>query len=65
MVNIDITLVVDGWHGDTSRMYPVGKINRKAERLIEVTYTSLMKGLEVIRPGAFTGDIGAAIQEYA
>jgi len=65
IVNIDITLVVDGWHGDTSRMYPVGKINRKAERLIDVTYKALMKGLEVIRPGAFTGDIGAAIQEYA
>ena len=65
IVNIDITLVVDGWHGDTSRMYPVGRINRKAERLVEVTYTALMKGLEVIRPGAFTGDIGAAIQTYA
>jgi len=65
IVNIDITLVVDGWHGDTSRMYPVGCINRKAERLIEVTYAALMKGLAVIKPGAFTGDIGAAIQAYA
>lgn len=65
IINIDITLIIDGWHGDTSRMYPVGRINRKAERLIEVTYTSLMKGLEVIKPGAHTGDIGAAIQAYA
>jgi len=65
IVNIDITLILDGWHGDTSRMYPVGTINRKAERLIDVVYKALMKGLEVIRPGAFTGDIGAAIQEYA
>jgi len=65
IVNIDITLVKDGWHGDSSRMYPVGKINRKAERLIEVTYTSLMKGIDVVKPGATTGDIGAAIQTYA
>lgn len=65
IINIDITLIIDGWHGDTSRMYPVGTINRKAERLIEVTYISLMKGLEVIKPGAHTGDIGAAIQVYA
>jgi methionyl aminopeptidase len=52
IVNIDVTLIVDGWHGDSSRMYPVGQINRRAERLIEVTYECLMRGLEVIRPGA-------------
>ncbi len=65
IVNIDVTLIVDGWHGDSSRMYPVGEINRRAERLIEVTYECLMRGLEVIRPGAFTGDIGHAIQTFA
>lgn len=65
IVNIDITLIMDGWHGDSSRMYPVGEINRKAERLIEITYESLMRGLAVIRPGAFAGDIGHAIQVYA
>ena len=65
VVNIDVTLIVDGWHGDSSRMYPVGAINRRAERLIEVTYECLMRGLAVIRPGAHTGDIGHAIQTYA
>ncbi len=65
IVNIDLTLVVDGWHGDSSRMYPVGEISRKAERLIEVTYESLARGLAAARPGNTTGDIGAAIQAYA
>ncbi len=65
IVNIDVTLIVDGWHGDSSRMYPVGEINRRSERLIEVTYECLMRGLEVIRPGAWTGDIGHAIQTLA
>lgn len=65
IVNIDITLIVDGWHGDSSRMYPIGEINRKAERLIEVTYESLMRGIAAVKPGATTGDIGYAIQSYA
>ncbi|MDX2263700.1 MAG: type I methionyl aminopeptidase [Hyphomicrobiales bacterium] len=65
IINIDVTLIVDGWHGDTSRMYPVGRISRKAERLIEVTHKAMMLGIEAIRPGATTGDIGAAIQVYA
>jgi methionyl aminopeptidase len=65
IINIDVTLIVDGWHGDTSRMYPVGQISRKAERLIEITYEALMAGIEAVRPGATTGDIGAAIQVYA
>ncbi len=65
IVNIDVTVVVDGWHGDSSRMYPVGRISRKAERLVEVTYEAMMRGIAAIRPGAFTGDIGHAIQEYA
>ncbi|NVK34033.1 MAG: type I methionyl aminopeptidase [Rhodobacteraceae bacterium] len=62
IVNIDVTYIVDGWHGDSSRMYPVGAINRKAERLLEVTYDSLMLGIEAAKPGNTTGDIGAAIQ---
>jgi methionyl aminopeptidase len=65
IVNIDITLIVDGWHGDTSRMYPVGEISRKAERLIMVTYNSLDAGIAEARPGHTTGDIGAAIQRCA
>src|SRR5688572_17062371 len=65
IVNIDVTLIVDGWHGDSSRMYGVGEISRKAERLIEVTYESMMRGIAAVKPGGATGDIGAAIQVYA
>ena len=65
IVNIDITLIVDGWYGDSSRMFPVGEISRKAERLIEVTYESLAAGIEAAKPGNTTGDIGAAIQQHA
>ncbi len=65
IVNIDVTLIVDGWHGDTSRMYPVGEISRRAERLIAVTYESLIRGIAAVKPGHTTGDIGAAIQSYA
>jgi methionyl aminopeptidase len=65
IVNVDLTLVLDGWHGDSSRMYPVGEISRKAERLIEVTYESLEAGIAAARPGNTTGDIGAAIQTVA
>ena len=65
IMNIDITLIVDGWHGDTSRMYAVGEINRKAERLINVTFESLRRGIEAVKPGHTTGHIGAAIQAYA
>jgi methionyl aminopeptidase len=65
IVNIDVTLILDGWHGDSSRMYKVGEVKRAAERLIEVTHEAMMRGIEAIRPGATTGDIGFAIQEYA
>jgi methionyl aminopeptidase len=65
IANIDVTLIVDGWHGDTSRMYGVGEISRKAERLIEVTYEALMRGVAAVKPGHTTGHIGAAIQAYA
>ncbi|MCB1496607.1 MAG: type I methionyl aminopeptidase [Bauldia sp.] len=65
IVNVDVTLIVDGWHGDSSRMYMVGNVKRAAERLVAVTYEAMMRGIEVIRPGRKTGDIGHAIQEYA
>jgi methionyl aminopeptidase len=64
IVNIDVTLILNGWHGDSSRMFAVGEVPRKAERLIEVTYDAMMRGIAAIRPGATTGDIGAAIQGF-
>lgn len=65
ILNIDVTLIVDGWHGDTSRMYAVGEISRRAERLIEVTHEALKRGIEQVKPGNSTGHIGAAIQAFA
>ena len=64
-LNIDVTTIVDGWYGDSSRMYVAGKPSVAARRLIEVTYECLMRGIAVVRPGARLGDIGAVIQEYA
>ncbi len=65
IVNIDVTLILDGWHGDHSRMFGAGELKRKAERLIEVTYEAMMAGIGAVRPGAHLGDIGAAISEIA
>ena len=65
IVNIDITLIVDGWHGDSSRMYCAGEVPRKAERLVEVTYECLMRGIAAVKPGGHLGDVGHAIQAYA
>ncbi|WP_375548707.1 type I methionyl aminopeptidase [Oceanicaulis alexandrii] len=65
IVNIDVTCMLDGWHGDTSRMFGVGEVKRKAARLVEVTYEAMMRGIEQVKPGNHFGDIGAAIQEYA
>ena len=62
IVNIDITVILDGWHGDTSRMFPVGRAGVKARRLMDVTYEAMMRGIEAVRPGATLGDIGHAIQ---
>jgi methionyl aminopeptidase len=62
IINIDVTPIVDGWHGDASRMYYVGKVGVKARKLCEVTYESLMRGIEMVRPGATLGDVGYAIQ---
>ncbi len=65
IVNVDVTFILDGWHGDASRMFGVGEIPRRAQRLIDVTYNSLLRGIAVVKPGATTGDIGEAIQNYA
>lgn len=64
ILNIDVTVIVDGWYGDTSRMYVAGTLGRKAERLIQVTHDALMLGIDVARPGNTFGDIGAAIQTH-
>jgi methionyl aminopeptidase len=65
ILNIDVTPLLDGWHGDSSRMYLVGDVPLKARRLIDVTYECLMLGIEQAKPGARLGDIGAAIQAHA
>jgi len=65
IVNIDVTVILDGWHGDTSRMFFVGKPSLKAQRLVEATYRAMMAGIKVVRPGAQLGDIGHAIQTVA
>jgi methionyl aminopeptidase len=65
IVNIDVTLIVDGWYGDTSRMANIGVVSRKAERLVEVTHECLMRGIAAVKPGGTLGDVGYAIQSYA
>ena len=65
IVNIDVTVIKDGWHGDTSRMYVVGTPSVMAQRLVDVTREAMFRGIPVVRPGATLRDIGHAIQEYA
>lgn len=65
ILNIDVTVIVAGWHGDTSRMYYVGEPSIKAKRLCQVTYDSMMLGIDQVKPGNTLGDIGCAIQSYA
>lgn len=65
IVNIDVTVLLDGWHGDTSRMFFVGDVALKAKKLVEVTYDAMMRGIKSIKPGSTTGEIGYAIQQYA
>ena len=65
IVNIDVTVILDGWHGDTSRMYIAGKTGVKARRLTDVTFDAMWRGIEAVRPGASVGDIGHAIQSHA
>ena len=64
IVNIDVTVILNGWFGDTSRMYCAGPPSTKARNLIEVTHESLLRGVAAVRPGATLGDIGHAIQTY-
>ena len=64
ILNIDVTCILNGWFGDSSRMYIAGTTSKKASRLIEVTYNALLKGIEVVKPGNTFGDIGEAIQTY-
>ncbi|AML51738.1 type I methionyl aminopeptidase [Falsihalocynthiibacter arcticus] len=65
IVNIDVTLILDGWFGDTSRMYAVGKPKRASERLVQIAHEAMVQGIKAVRPGARLGDIGHAIQNYA
>ena len=65
ILNIDVTVILDGWFGDTSRMYYVGKVGVKAKRLVDITFEALWKGIEQVKPGATLGDIGHAIQSFA
>ena len=65
ILNIDITVILDGWHGDTSRMFFVGEVPLKARRLVDVTFEAMMRGIGVVKPGATLGDIGSAIQNHA
>ena len=60
-----MTVILDGWHGDTSRMFCVGKAGVKAQKLVDVTYEAMMRGIAAVKPGARLGDIGHAIQSYA
>tara|TARA_B100000035_G_scaffold295073_1_gene285845 strand:+ start:384 stop:1151 length:768 start_codon:yes stop_codon:yes gene_type:complete len=65
ILNIDVTVIKDGWHGDTSKMFLVGKCAPHNERLVRITQECLYKGIKVVKPGAFLGDIGHAIQTHA
>jgi len=65
IINIDVTVIKDGYHGDTSKMYFVGESSIQAKRLVQITHECMLKGIEVVRPGARLGDIGHAIQKHA
>lgn len=65
IINIDVTVIKDGFHGDSSRMYCVGEVSPVAKRLIKITHECMMKGIEIVRPGARLGDIGYVIQQHA
>ncbi|CAO5678467.1 MAG: Methionine aminopeptidase [Holosporales bacterium] len=64
IMNLDVTVNLNGWHGDTSRMFAIGKISLLAQKLIDATYESMMRGIDVVKPGATLGDIGHAIQSF-
>ncbi len=64
IINIDVTTIVDGWHGDTSRMYFVGDVGVKQKRLVKATYEAMMKAIEIVKPGVRLGDIGSIIEQH-
>ncbi len=64
VLNIDVTVVLNGWHGDSSRMYVAGRAPTRAARLLDITHQALMRGVEAVRPGATLGDVGHAIQTF-
>jgi len=64
IVNVDVTAFKDGWHGDTSRMFKIGEISIKAEKLINTTYEAMMKAIKVVKDGIHLGDIGSTIQQH-
>ncbi|MBL3284509.1 Methionine aminopeptidase [Rickettsiales endosymbiont of Paramecium tredecaurelia] len=65
ILNIDVTVIVDGWYGDSSRMFYVGQVPRKAQKLVQVTYDCMMLGIEAVKPGQTLGTVGAIIQKHA
>jgi methionyl aminopeptidase len=65
IVNVDVTVIKDGFHGDTSRMFHIGKPSIQAKRLVDVTYEAMWRGIRAVRPGAHLGDIGHAVQRHA
>ena len=65
IINIDVSVILDGWHGDTSRMFVIGDVGVKARRLVDATYEAMMRGIEAVKPGATLGDIGHTIQDFA
>ena len=64
IINVDVTALKDGWHGDTSRMFKIGEVSIKAEKLVNTTYESLMKAISIVKDGVHLGDIGSAIQTH-
>ena len=64
IVNVDVTAIKDGWHGDTSRTFKIGEVSVKAEKLINVTYESMMKAINIVKEGIHLGDIGSTIQTH-
>ena len=64
IMNVDVTALKEGWHGDTSRMFKVGEVSVKAEKLIQTTYEAMMKAIEIVKDGVLLGDIGSAIQSH-
>ena len=63
-MNVDVTALKDGWHGDTSRTYEIGEVSVKAKKLVKITYESMMKAIDIVKDGIFLGDIGETIQKH-